>query len=607
MKKVLTLVVLVAIASIATTGVSGQTANSDPNSIMVHKISTKEQAIAQLDGSAPWDGRISRTALVNELTSNVNRYSEQLGMGWAPSSPDYFLASILPKLQVNTLGNVGDTIAPDIQIGGVSGKDKVSYNNRPDYIPGVTKFLTWDVRSYASPGEMYRFYIAKLECINPTIYVQKLEDKPLVQTKIDTIFDTDTFTVYKEKIVEVPVETGTTATATTPVINNYNYNYNTVPGGGYNGYSFWNTPSYGGCFGGGWNVGASWGFGSYQGCNSPWQGGFYGCSQPSQPSPYYNTGGGTTVNVYNDIYAGNNNGGNWHPWWPILFNPGGTDTTGTDGGPDTPDDDPDVPVITGTGDPNPADDDVDGKIGAPQMVGAEEFASLKKEEIALNNPSTSVSKPDLKGDGVKTNVVPVAPNLSPGQKPVTKDPVAVAPNLGASNGPSKDPGQNPVAISPNPGASQVKDPVVVPNPSFGSNPSKEDVALNNPSISVSKPEPSKGNGVKTDAVPVAVDPKPGVSFDGPSKGSVKEPVAFNTNPRPDNQVKDPVLNQNEAPIPVNHGANINIQDKGIYNPPPKPANNGQPKGEVKKTFQKPSTPGPKPGGPTKAKTTKKGG
>lgn len=617
MKKVYFYLTVLIATAFNTAGVMGQTANSDPNSVMVHKVETKEQAIAQLDGSAKWDGRVSRDVLLTELTANLNRYVAQTKMGFTPADKDYFVSKIVPKLQVNTIGSVGDTVMPaDLQIGGKSGADKISYNNRPDYIPGVTKFLTWDVRSYNTPGEVYRFYIARLECINPTIYMEKIEDKLLVETKEIVVHDT--VPVYiKPDSVSYAVYTkeeevsATTPTVTTPSIINNNYNYNTLPGmTGYSNGLY--QPSYGGCYGSGWGFGMSWGigFGSY-GCGgfNQWNSGFYGCQQPyyQPPQPYY---GGTTIIIEGDDITQTTT---IHPWWPVGIggnnDDGGPDEPDDDddgdtGGPDVPDDDPDTgvlaggdtggPVIAGDngndGGPNTPDDGRLANAERPNIVGADEFATVapvvknaSKEDVAYNMDKGEVlpSKPSpSKGDGVKQETKPMASDPKPGANQVgpkntdTK-PVAVAPNPGAGNNPKGEvaynqQGTEPVASKPKPSGDGVKKDPTVSNPNPGTN----------------------QTGPKSvDPKPVSVDPKPVVNI--PSKGNTdyqnNKPSQVYQGPK-----QQPVQQQVwEQPVQKN--------EKKSYN------NTGNSGGKPQKTFSGPNPPAKTATRPTKTNSGKRGG
>ena len=534
MKKVCKLVILVAIASIFTTGVMGQTAKNDPNAIGIYQM-TPEQSRAQLTGTAKWEGNVSRDIVLTESVEILNRYNSQLDWGFGPVDKDYFVKSVLPKLKTGTL----DPETDDPLIGGKSGTDRISMNNNPEFTKDDL-FWYWDVRSYNHPSETYRVYLYRVICNNPVEYFQKLEEVPLVETKEVVVHDTVTeyvttkadtiYSTFKE-------ETDPVATTPAPTINNYNYNYNTLPGTtGYSNGLY--QPSYGGCYGSGWGFGMSWGFGScgYGGYGNNCYGGFYGCQQPysyQAPQPYY---GGTTIIIEGDDITQTTT---IHPWWPIGIggnnDDGGPDEPDDDddgdtGGPDVPDDDPDTgvlaggdtggPVIAGDngndGGPNTPDDGRLANAERPNIVGADEFATVapvvknaSKEDVAYNMDKGEVShsKPSpSKGDGAKQETKPTASDPKPGAnqagpKNTDTKPVAVAPNPGAGNNPKGEvaynqQGAEPVASKPKPSGDGVKKDPTVSNPNPGTN----------------------QTGPKSvDPKPVSVDPKPVVNI--PSKGN----------------------------------------------------------------------------------------
>ncbi len=520
MKKVLiNLVILVAIASIFTTGAKGQTAKNDPNAIGTYQM-TPTQSMGQLDGTQTWQGNVSRDVALDEAVETLNRYNEQLDWGFAPVDKDYYVASILPKLKTGNLEPGVD----DPLIAGKSGTNKVSTNNNP----GFTKddlFWYWDVRSFNHPSETYRVYLHKVICNNGVEYFQKLEEVPLVNTvtKIDTVRDSIPYTVYvdKEKLVEVPV--GTTTAAMPDIVNN-NYNYNTnYPSGSTGGYSeggnYWSQqPSYGsyggqscypGCF-----LCSFLGYLCPIHCGNSHGGYGSGCNY-QQSCSSTGTTGGTSVVINVTVVVEEDN------------DEEEGDDDDDDGGPDPPDDDgPKGPNI-------PDDDEINGRNGStatttegvkppmgsdtreivsdqisqntktkvldgkPQMGSVQStvkgdvkgnVAMVDADEIlvVVQNPkgevqngensvaivSASGVKSTLKGeDGISDNIVVVKPSVSKGNtvKSNTGEAVAVAPVV---KNDSKG-----TAVKSNSGESVAVDPVVKSNP-------KGNVTDNNDAVAV---------------------------------------------------------------------------------------------------------------------------
>ena len=532
MKKVLINLVILVATAINITGVMGQTAKNDPNAIGIYQM-TPEQSMAQLTGTAKWEGNVSRDVSLNQSVETINRYNDQLDWGFAPISKDYYVTNVLPKLKTGTM----DPSTDDPLIGGRDSRGGISMNDNP----GFTKddqFWYWDVRSYNHPSETYRIYLYKVACNNPVEYFQKLDEVPLVNTvtKIDTLVEVDTFTVYQEKLVEVPV-VGTTTAAMPDIINN-NYNYNTnYPSGSSGGYS-----ESGGNY---WTEQPSYGYGGYGGqscypgcflcnlfgylcpihCHNSYGGGQcnyqQSCQQAAAP--------GTTVVI---------NEGDTNVEVVVVIEDNDDDGGDNTGGPDVPDDDPD----TGSGGPDIPDDDTD-------------ITELSGGNSPIITGDGTDGGPVIPGDGRFTQQTGKIPQIvgadefqlvQDGSKKDATKPKPEAPGLLALNGPKvevqmgtvKNPKGNDIkpsmSTSSSANSGEIKNPVVKENNGtvVGSNSTKSNAVNSNTDVVV------VNSTVKNPAVknPV-VKENNGTVVSAPTKSNTKGVTS-----------KDPVMVTNQSPV-----------------------------------------------------------
>lgn len=590
MKKVLINLVILVATAINITGIMGQTAKNDPNAIGIYQM-TPTQSMGQLDGSIKWEGNVTRDLALNEAVETLNRYNDQLDWGFAPIDKDYYVSSVLPKLKTGNLEPGVD----DPLISGKSGTNKVSTNNNP----GFTKddlFWYWDVRSYNHPSETYRVYLHKVICNNGVEYFQKLEEAPLVNTVIKTDTVVDTFTVFKEKLVEVPV-VGTTTAAMPDIINN-NYNTNNVyPSGSSGGYdsdgNYWTEqPSYG-----------SYGQSCYPGCflcsflgyfcplhcgNS--HGGYPSGGCNYQQSCQQAAPGGTTIIINEgDVIV------------EVVVEGDDDEEEGDDNdpdGPDTPDDDgPKGPNI-------PDDDEINGRNGSstattegvkppmgsdpreivsdsqnsetkalngkPEMGSAQNIVNDVKGNVMVGADETMAVVQNPKGnvqDGGNSVAVVSKPDTKSNPKGVdgSSKPVVVDPAVSVSKGNT---------VKSNTGEAVV----VAPNPSA----SKGNVIKNNTGEAVAvvpnvKTDPKGEVANNGDAQTVAVDPV--VSKGGVVKNNTNDAVAVvpvvstkgkvvkdNKSESQDNN-QNTVRTENKKSVSSNEGTTDTGGEKSKYDTP----------------------------------------
>ena len=506
MRKVFIYLVMLIATAFSITGVVGQTAKNDPNAIGVYQM-TPTQSMGQLDGSIKWEGNITRDVTLTESVETLNRYNDQLDWGFAPVDKDYYVSSVLPKLKTGTLEPGVD----DPLIGGKSGTNKVSMNNNPDFTK-EDLFWYWDVRSFNHPSETYRVYLYRVVCNNPVEYFQKLEEVPLVNTVTKTDTVRDTFTVFKERLVEVPVDN--TSVAIPDIINNnYNTNNNYPSGstGGYDGdgnywterpssYGYGGQSCYSNCFLCGllgylcpMHCGNSYGgYGGYSsgGCNYQ-----QSCQQAAAP-------GGTSIVINEgDVIV------------EVIVEDGEDDDEEGDDdgpdGPDEPDDDEDDDDDDGPKGPNvPDDDEINARNGSTATTeGVKPPMGSDSRDIALNETSQNSETKALEGkpemgsnqnivkDDVKGNVMGADEAMA-----VVQNPKGEVQN-----------GENSVAV--------------VSKPDTKSTPKGEDGVSVKPVVDQSV-SVSKGNAIKSNAgEPVVVAPNPSASKGNVVKDNTSEAVA----------------------------------------------------------------------------------